>query len=336
MDPWDLSGELRPDARTLRGQGHHHRALGNRRRYSGKTVCDSSSVSRMSSLGESSRQRRRAIHRQLRAQRDGDFGRTRSRTSAQPEIRFSTPPPIPSCRSRRTRKSCRSSGFTKFAESRARMPIDYRIGRVIARPFVGAAGKFSAHGAPARFFDAAAAHRARGLSEDRTVIGIGKISDIFAGRGINQIVSHDFESRRDGDDRPSCGRRRRTGFSSPIWSISTCSSGIAAMLRATPKPCVNSTTGWEIFSRAFCLTTSSSSRPITETIRLSRNGSHARGGAAFCPAARRKPRSRDAQNLRRRGRDAGGFFLSSHRLADGRIISRTMTTNKSGERTHRR
>jgi phosphopentomutase len=63
----------------------------------------------------------------------------------------------------------------------------FRIGRVIARPFLGAAGNFrrTAHRhdfsmqPPGTILDAI---REQGLS----VIGIGKISDIFAGQGITQ------------------------------------------------------------------------------------------------------------------------------------------------------
>ncbi len=76
----------------------------------------------------------------------------------------------------------------------ARRLVDpYRIGRVIARPFVGRPGAFS------RTYhrrDYATPPHAQTLldrlkSAGREVIGIGKIGDIFAGRGLTQSVKAD-------------------------------------------------------------------------------------------------------------------------------------------------
>ena len=71
----------------------------------------------------------------------------------------------------------------------------FRIGRVIARPFLGEPRKFPTHRAPSRFLDASRRARfwMRCGEHGLAVIGIGKISDIFAGQGITRVVSDRFE-----------------------------------------------------------------------------------------------------------------------------------------------
>ena len=76
----------------------------------------------------------------------------------------------------------------------------FRIGRVIARPFAGAAGKVRPYFAPPRFLHAAAAHRPRCATKRKyPVTGVGKISDIFAGQGIS--ASYPTASNREGMER---------------------------------------------------------------------------------------------------------------------------------------
>ncbi len=86
----------------------------------------------------------------------------------------------------------------------ARRILDpYRIGRVIARPFVGTgAGNFRRTSRRHDFslpptaptvLDALAA-------EGLAVHGVGKIRDIFAGRGISSFVDQRKQRRRHGQD----------------------------------------------------------------------------------------------------------------------------------------
>ncbi len=71
----------------------------------------------------------------------------------------------------------------------------YRIGRVIARPFIGAAGNFQRTSRRHDF----SLRPPRTVLDEIPTIGIGKISDIFAGRGIDQ--SFPTASNRDGMER---------------------------------------------------------------------------------------------------------------------------------------
>ena len=65
----------------------------------------------------------------------------------------------------------------------------YEVGRVIARPFIGTSGKYTrtsrrkdfATLPPDNVLDAL-------ISQNKEVLGIGKISDIFAGKGISQYI----------------------------------------------------------------------------------------------------------------------------------------------------
>ena len=76
----------------------------------------------------------------------------------------------------------------------------YRIGRVIARPFVGEQGKWKRTAnrhdfsmkPPRTVLNAI-------LEAKRSVLAVGKISDIFAGEGISE--SHPTQSNRDGMDK---------------------------------------------------------------------------------------------------------------------------------------
>lgn len=68
---------------------------------------------------------------------------------------------------------------------------DYNIGRVIARPFIGAPGDFTRTGNRRDF--SVTPHKLTVLNQLQTaaaakVVGIGKISDIFAGSGIDQSM----------------------------------------------------------------------------------------------------------------------------------------------------
>ncbi len=87
----------------------------------------------------------------------------------------------------------------------------HRVGRVIARPFVGRAGSFTR------------THRRRDYSvkpPGRTVLdrcrekglsvhGVGKISDLFAGQGLSSAVH--TESNRDGLEKTMAAMRERAG-----------------------------------------------------------------------------------------------------------------------------
>jgi phosphopentomutase len=76
----------------------------------------------------------------------------------------------------------------------------YRIGRVIARPFDGAIGNFR-RTARRHDFSIKPPRTVLNAITDQglPVIGVGKISDIFAGEGISE--SHPTESNRDGMDK---------------------------------------------------------------------------------------------------------------------------------------
>jgi phosphopentomutase len=87
----------------------------------------------------------------------------------------------------------------------------YRIGRVIARPFIGEPGEFH------RTYDRrdfALAPSGKTLLDHAkeaglAVLGIGKIEDLFAGRGLTEAVH--TEGDRDGLDRTVAALEERTG-----------------------------------------------------------------------------------------------------------------------------
>ena len=98
-------------------------------------------------------------------------------------------------------RDCLSSSLAKGLAS----------GVSIARPFVGAAGSFQAHGEPARLRAAAVRRDAAGSREGcrRSGVAIGKIEDLFAGRGITRAIhtasddeGMDHVDESDGRDRP--------------------------------------------------------------------------------------------------------------------------------------
>ena len=88
------------------------------------------------------------------------------------------------------------------------------VGRVIARPFVGTAGQLQAHGEPARLRAAAVRRNAARSREGRgvPVVAIGKIEDLFAGRGITRAIH--TASDDDGMDQvmSADGRRSTRGL----------------------------------------------------------------------------------------------------------------------------
>ena len=98
------------------------------------------------------------VSRQLRPQRHGHPRGARRGASRRRASRSSTPRPIPCCRSPRTRRSCRSPRLYDICRRARRLADRWRIGRVIARPFIGRARRLSAHRRPARLRHGAAAH----------------------------------------------------------------------------------------------------------------------------------------------------------------------------------
>ena len=88
----------------------------------------------------------------------------------------------------------------------------YEVGRVIARPFEGTPGAFQAHRQPARLRRAAAARACCSTSSPSTkveVYSVGKIFDVFLGRGIGEHVQDQEQCRRHGEDARSHEAVRR-------------------------------------------------------------------------------------------------------------------------------
>ncbi len=79
----------------------------------------------------------------------------------------------------------------------------YEVGRVIARPFIGSPGNFHAHRQPSRLCRSAAqGNAARPTGRARRVVhSVGKIFDVFLGRGIG-------ESAQNQKQRATAWRRR--------------------------------------------------------------------------------------------------------------------------------
>lgn len=66
-------------------------------------------------------------------------------------------------------------------------------------------------------------------------IAVGKIFDIFAGRGMTEHVYN--TSNADGlDHAMDYAKRTSTGFASSTWWISTCSMATAGTSTAMPEP----------------------------------------------------------------------------------------------------
>ena len=80
---------------------------------------------------------------------------------------------------------------------------EHEVGRVIARPFVGTSGALHAHREPPRLRRSAAArHAARpaGTIAACPVHSVGKISDVFLGRGITRSGQDEVQRGRHGED----------------------------------------------------------------------------------------------------------------------------------------
>ena len=109
-----------------------------------------------------------------------------------PASRSSTRRPTASSRLPRTRTSSRCRSCIAICEIAFELAArGLGVGRVIARPFVGESGRLHAHGEPARLrADAVRADAARSAEgmPGMTVIAIGKIEDLFAGRGVTRAV----------------------------------------------------------------------------------------------------------------------------------------------------
>ena len=81
--------------------------------------------------------------------------------------------------------------YRACAAARASMTGEHAVGRVIARPFSGRAGRLRAHRGAARLRPAPARRAATCRSFDAGVAvhGVGKISDLFAGVGVEPVPS---------------------------------------------------------------------------------------------------------------------------------------------------
>ena len=110
------------------------------------------------------------------------------------------------------------------------------VGRVIARPFVGAPGAFkrtsNRHDYALPPSGETLLDRVKAASIP--VVAIGKIEDLFAGRGITPRPPHRQRRGRHGPGRTPDGRAAIAGSSSRTWSTSTRSTAIATTSPATP------------------------------------------------------------------------------------------------------
>ncbi|MFQ7078096.1 MAG: phosphopentomutase [Christensenellaceae bacterium] len=89
---------------------------------------------------------------------------------------------------RRARGGCARGGAVSVLPHRAELLTgDNAAGRVIARPFLGEAGRFTARRAATIFRWSRRERRCSiSLGNGLDVLGVGKISDIFAGRGLTE------------------------------------------------------------------------------------------------------------------------------------------------------
>ena len=146
--------------------------------------------------------------------------------------RSATPRPTRSSRSPRTRRPSGSSGSTSSAASRAGSAIRSNIGRVIARPFVGAKREgFRPHRQPQGFRGAAARRQsaaAGGARGPRDRLDRQDRRHLRPSR--HRRGAQGQEQRRQRRPSPRGARRRppTAGSSSSIWSISTPNAAIAA------------------------------------------------------------------------------------------------------------
>ncbi len=129
----------------------------------------------------------------------------------------------------------------------------HRIGRVIARPFVGAPGAFrrtynrrdySLVPPAPTLLDASGRRRAA------HGVGVGKICDIFAGRGLTRVDPQRGERRRPAPDARGAGARRRAACCSSTWSTSTWSTVTATTRPGSRALSPSSTPGCRRFERA--------------------------------------------------------------------------------------
>ncbi len=120
------------------------------------------------------------------------------------------------------------------------------VGRVIARPFVGAPGSFTRtanrhdYALPPRGETLLDRVKAAGLP----VVAIGKIEDLFAGRGVTNAVHTASDDEGMDEVDAAGGRRPGAAWCSPTWSISTPASGIATTWRGTRRTSNGSTRAW--------------------------------------------------------------------------------------------
>ena len=125
-----------------------------------------------------------------------------------PAARSSTRRPTASFRSPRTKRSIPIPELYRICEIAYELVgLGQGVGRVIARPFVGAPGRLPAHAEPPRLrADAVRADAARPAEgRGHAVVAIGKIEDLFAGRGMTHGRPHDERRSRDGRDRGGDG-----------------------------------------------------------------------------------------------------------------------------------
>ena len=136
--------------------------------------------------------------RQQAGVRHGDHRRARRRSTWPPAISSSTRRPIRSCRSPRTRRSCRCPSCTGSARRRARSPTATTSGGSSRVRSSGAVGAFKRTYNRRDFSLVPPAPTLLDHIRDagQSVVGIGKISDIFAGRGLT--FSMHSEGNRDG------------------------------------------------------------------------------------------------------------------------------------------
>lgn len=121
---------------------------------------------------------------------------------------------------------------------------NFRIGRVIARPFVDTNGKFSRTANRHDFSMKPPATVLNAIADAGfPTIGVGKISDIFAGQGITE--SHPVASNREGMGLiDNLWSQTSRGLIFAIWSISTRSTDTAGMLPVMRWLCRNLMSGW--------------------------------------------------------------------------------------------
>ncbi len=137
------------------------------------------------------------------------------------------------------------------------MDGEHAVGRVIARPFEGAAGSW--HRREGRR-DFALPPPSRSYLEELQaagvpVHGVGKIRDLFAGVGRRRQASGGDERRGDRVDHGAAARRWTPGWSSSTWWRPTSSTATATTCPALPRRCARSTTPWPGGCRCCATTT---------------------------------------------------------------------------------